>query len=106
MDADRARRLLARERERIQQAYASLGHGELDEPGDEGSETLYQNEFDAARAATLAAELEAVERAEERLSAGTYGLSIESGKPIGDDRLEALPTAERTVEEEELSERR
>jgi len=105
VDPDRARELLARERERIQRTRAGLGRAELDEPGDEGSETLYQNEFDAARAAALAAELEAVERAEQRLSAGTYGLSIESGKPIGDDRLEALPTAERTVEEEGLSER-
>ena len=46
-------------------------------------------------------ELAAVERAEARLAAGTYGLSIESGKPIPDQRLEALPTAERTVEEQE-----
>jgi DnaK suppressor protein len=41
-----------------------------------------------------------LERAEQRLAAGTYGLSIESGQPIPDERLEALPTAERTVEEE------
>ena len=41
-----------------------------------------------------------MERAEARLAAGTYGLSIESGKPIPDERLEAVPTAERTVEEE------
>jgi DnaK suppressor protein len=46
-------------------------------------------------------ELAAVERAEARLGAGTYGLSIESGKPIPDGRLEALPTAERTIEEED-----
>jgi DnaK suppressor protein len=51
-------------------------------------------------------ELAALERAEARLEAGTYGLSIESGKPIPDGRLEALPTAERTVEEEERFRRR
>jgi RNA polymerase-binding transcription factor DksA len=45
-------------------------------------------------------ELAAVERAEARLAAGTYGLSVESGVPIPDERLEAVPTAERTVEEE------
>jgi DnaK suppressor protein len=33
-------------------------------------------------------------------AAGTYGLSVESGEPIPDERLEAIPTAERTVEEE------
>jgi DnaK suppressor protein len=43
----------------------------------------------------------ALERAEARLAAGTYGLSIESGDPIPDGRLEAVPLAERTVEEEE-----
>ena len=42
----------------------------------------------------------ALERAEARLEAGTYGLSVESGEPIPDARLEARPTAERTVEEE------
>jgi DnaK suppressor protein len=44
--------------------------------------------------------LAAIERAEARLAAGTYGLSIESGRPIADERLEAIPTAERTTEEE------
>ena len=48
----------------------------------------------------------AVERAEARLEAGTYGLSVESGEPIPDGRLEARPTAERTVEEEERFRRR
>jgi DnaK suppressor protein len=46
-----------------------------------------------------------VERAEKRLEAGTYGLSVESGLPIPDERLEAYPTAERTVEEEARRER-
>ena len=45
-------------------------------------------------------QLAAVERAEARLAAGTYGLSVESGDPIPDERLEVLPTAERTVDEE------
>ena len=70
-----------------------------DEPGDEGSENLYQAEFDAGRAEDLAKELAAVERAEARLAAGTYGLSVESGEPIPDERLEAFPAAEHTVEE-------
>jgi DnaK suppressor protein len=45
-------------------------------------------------------QLAAVERAEARLARGTYGISVESGKPIPDERLEAAPTAERTAEEE------
>jgi DnaK suppressor protein len=108
MDDDRARQLLASERDRIEQAIAGLGADDPDaladerEPGEEGSEDLYQNEFDAGLAEDLAEQLAALERAEARLAAGTYGLSVESGEPIPDERLEALPSAERTVEEQEL----
>jgi DnaK suppressor protein len=107
MDADRAHELLARERTRIEQSIAALQHeGPLEssdriEPGDEGSEDLYQDELDEGRLEDLRVELAAVERAEARLENGTYGVSIESGKPIPDGRLEARPTAELTVEEEE-----
>jgi DnaK suppressor protein len=107
MDPARAHELLARERERIESALAILGReGPLEssdrvEPGDVDSEDLYQDEFDAGRREDLLNQLAAVERAEARLAAGTYGLSIESGDPIPDGRLEAVPTAERTIEEEE-----
>ena len=104
MDPDRARQLLERERERIGRALADLGPDpadDRDEPGEDGSEDLYQKEFDEGRAADLREELEALERAEARLAAGTYGLSVESGMPIPDERLESLPTAERTVQEEQ-----
>jgi DnaK suppressor protein len=107
MDAERARDLLARERTRIEDAMAALDRdGPLEgddrrEPGDEGSEDLYQDELDASLREQLRGEMAALERAEARLKDGTYGLSIESGDPIPDDRLEAVPTAERTVEEEE-----
>ena len=106
MDQEHARQLLARERERIELARANLGHDDpaaavsQDDPGDEGSETLYQAEFDAGLAEDLAEQLASVERAEARLAAGTYGLSIESGEPIPDERLETIPTAELTAEEE------
>lgn len=71
------------------------------EPGDLETEDLYQDEFDQGRRLELQSDLAALERAEQRLKDGTYGLSVESGEPIPDARLEALPTAERTVEEEE-----
>jgi DnaK suppressor protein len=110
MDDEHARQLLARERERIELAIAGLGREdpegpEQDEPGDRGSENLYQQEFDAGLAEDLAAQLAALERAEARLAAGVYGLSTDSGEPIPDERLEALPTAERTLEEQELRDR-
>jgi DnaK suppressor protein len=105
MDADRARELLAAERARIERALAQLGHQDTGEPADDQdpanlASELYQDELDEGLSEDLRRELEAVERAEARLAAGTYGLSIESGKPIPDERLEAIPTAERTAEEE------
>jgi DnaK suppressor protein len=107
VDEARARELLAAERERIEAEAAALerqGPDEGDErrePGDFNSEGLYQDEFDAGRAQDLKDRLAAVERAEERLAAGTYGLSTRSGEPIPDERLEANPTAELTVAEQE-----
>jgi DnaK suppressor protein len=105
MDPERARELLSGQRERIERALARLGHQDTGEPADEEdlsnlASELYQDELDEGLADDLREELAAVERAEARLAAGTYGLSIESGRPISDDRLEAVPTAERTVEEE------
>jgi DnaK suppressor protein len=70
-----------------------------DDPGNQASD-LYQDELDEGLADDRREQLKAVERAEARLAAGTYGLSVESGKPIPDERIEAVPTAERTVEEE------
>jgi RNA polymerase-binding transcription factor len=105
MDPDRARELLAAERARIERALAHLEQQDTGEPADDEdpgnlASELYQEELDEGLADDLREELAAVERAEARLSAGTYGLSIETGKPIPDERLEAVPTAERTVEEE------
>ena len=40
------------------------------------------------------------------LALGTYGRSVDSGASIPDDRLEAEPLAERTVEEQRLYEQR
>jgi RNA polymerase-binding transcription factor len=105
MDPDRARELLAAERARIERSLAHLERQDTSEPADDVdpanlASELYQAEFDEGLAEDLREQLAAVDRAEARLAAGTYGLSIESGTPISDERLEAVPTAERTVEEE------
>ena len=106
MDAEKARELLRRERERIERALAEQGgadNGELttvdQHLGDQGSD-LYADELEAGLRERLLKELAAVERAEARVDAGTYGLSVESGEPIPDERLEAIPTAERTAGEQ------
>jgi DnaK suppressor protein len=109
----RARELLKRERDRIESRLADLGRlrrSELDEidtgtdPLDD-AEVIEEEEVDEALVAQLRAELEAVERAEKRLEEGTYGFSVESGEPIPAKRLEAVPWAERTAEEQQRYER-
>ena len=106
MDEARARELLTAERARIERALADLTPATDDElshvdqhPADAATD-LFEDERDAGIAARLREELAAVERAERRLSEGTYGRSVESGDPNPDDRLEAMPAAERTVEEQ------
>jgi DnaK suppressor protein len=105
MEPERARELLQAERERIERELRRLVHVDDGEEADEFDPAnlatdLYQDEFDESRAQDLREQLAAVERAEARLAAGTYGLSVESGEPIPDERLEIVPTAERTAEEE------
>ena len=105
MDSGRARELLAAERRRIELELARLARddrGDAEDDLDDGDQAtdLYQDELDESREDDLREQLASVERAEERLAAGTFGLSVESGEPIPDERLEAVPTAELTVEEE------
>src|SRR4051794_18297093 len=106
MDADEAKRLLQAERERIERSLGGVAHEDDGEESDEfdpanDAANLYQDEFDSGVEEDLRNQLAALERAEARLAAGTYGLSVASGEPIPDERLKALPTAERTIEEEE-----
>jgi DnaK suppressor protein len=106
MDAERAHGLLQAERRRIARALGQLRREDDGEPTDEFdpanlASDLYQDELDDTLAEDLRDQLAAVERAEARLAAGTYGLSVRSGQPIPDARLEIVPTAELTVEEEQ-----
>ena len=106
MEPERARELLAQERERLEAALdlrsGAPAEGDASaSPGDRGSEDLYQDEMDAGRRQDLRSQLAALDRAEARLKAGTYGLSVRSGTPIPEARLEARPTAELTVEEQQ-----
>jgi DnaK suppressor protein len=105
VDETRARELLDAERRRIEHALARLGPVDDAEEADEFDPAnlaadLYQDELDQGLEEDLREQLAAVERAEQRLAEGTYGRSVESGEPIPDERLEALPTAELTAAEE------
>ena len=106
MEPDRARELLTRERERIESELRALRGDRGEElsavdqhTADAGSE-LFENERDQSVIDRLERELEAIGRAEQRVEDGTYGISVESGDPIPDARLEAVPWAERTAEEQ------
>jgi RNA polymerase-binding transcription factor DksA len=85
MDEQRARVLLRTERFRLQELLKTLD-------GEESS---------SLPTARIRQQLAALERAQKRLEAGTFGRSVRSGLPISDDRLEADPGAELTAEEME-----
>jgi DnaK suppressor protein len=109
MDDQRAQALLQAERERVQQlldqtvAAGRSDRAEANEPGDltDPAERLTAEQIDDAVAAGLRDRLAALDRAERRLAEGMFGRSIRSGRPIPDDRLEADPAAELTVDEVE-----
>jgi DnaK suppressor protein len=103
MDPERARQRLREERERIERELDAIGGPErTDEPEDSADQAteLDQNERDEAIRDDLKRILAAIDRAEARIEEGTFGRSVVSGDPIPAERLEALPWAERTVEEE------
>lgn len=106
MDEARARKLLALARERVEKQLAELAPDGTDDGGDldlhmaDHATDLFEKELDEGLADALREDLAAIERAEGRLAEGKYGLSVESGEPIPDARLEVIPWAERTVAEE------
>ena len=107
MNDEQAKELLRAERARVESLLDAVkGDGQSDrsaanEQGDmsDSSETLVSEGTDDAVAEGLTLRLAAIERAEQRLATGTYGRSIASGDLIPDERLEADPAAEVTVDE-------
>ncbi len=115
MDQDRARSLLIAERDEVQGLLKDTEvAGQADRlsevEGAEGdvsdaAQPLTAEGMDDAIAESLSNRLDAIERALQRLDAGTYGRSVRSGEPIPDERLEADPAAELTIEEARAAER-
>jgi DnaK suppressor protein len=107
MDESRARALLRAERaevaellreaERDADSERESGQGPQDYADAAG--VLSGEAEDEAIADDLRQRIAAIDRALARLEAGTYGRSVISGKPIPEERLEADPAAELTVEE-------
>ncbi|HJV13904.1 MAG TPA: hypothetical protein VJ625_08435 [Propionibacteriaceae bacterium] len=104
MDVERARSLLDAERARVQRLLADLDTARTDDHEAERdaaypAQPLAQQGVDDAVAARLRNRLAALDRALQRVEDGSYGRSIRSGAPIPDERLEADPAAELTVQE-------
>ena len=107
MDADQARARLRAERAEVMdllQGAERAGQRDREagsETGDiaDSAQPLAAQGVDDAVAASLRDRLAALDRALQRLDDGTYGRSVRSGLPIPDERLDADPAAELTVEE-------
>ena len=115
MDESRARELLLQERNEVAPLLGEAEREEVvyldtdaDSPRDEPDAGLpLTEEFEEeAIAGDLRDRLAAIDRALARIEAGTYGRSVLSGKPIPDERLEADPAAELTIEEARAAENR
>jgi DnaK suppressor protein len=96
-------------REEALRRIASL-RGELDDVIDSASSTTGDDEhdpegatigFERAQAQALLdaaqAQLTAVDAALARFEAGTYGVCVVCGAPIGEERLQARPAADRCI---------
>ncbi len=107
MQTAHAKELLRAERLRVEQLIEHVAAGSRDDrvaanqSGDmfDSAQPLTEEGTDEAVLLRLRERLVAIDRAEERMDSGTYGYSVRSGQPISDERLEADPTAELTIEE-------
>jgi DnaK suppressor protein len=115
MDENRARSLLQAERAEVQGLLAGSeqsGQEDREAEDEEGgvdsvdpATSLTAEAMDDAIAESMRDRLATIDRALKRLDDGRYGRSVRSGVPIPDERLEADPAAELTVEEARQEER-
>jgi DnaK suppressor protein len=73
-------------------------------PGDSGTET-FEMEKNVSLRDQVEEELVEIEAAFQRLERGGYGRCQACGRPIGDERLEAMPAARFCVEDQAKAER-
>ncbi len=119
MDPQDARSRLDEERNRLETLKAGFDRDELrseseqstlnestqaQHQADIGTET-HDRERDLSVLESIEAELADVEHALRRIDDGSYGTCEACGKPIGDDRLEALPAARFCLDDQHLAER-
>lgn len=78
---------------------SEMGDVQFDDEGGEGDTMVVERERDLALSAQARQTIADIDAALERLAVGTYGYSIESGRLIPRERLEAIPWATMLVEE-------
>jgi DnaK suppressor protein len=120
MDPQRARELLEAERARLQEIIdaadeADFGQAEQErssevlspaqQPADAGQVT-FDAEMEQSVVGHARAELREVEHALRKVEEGTYGFDEQTGEPIPDERLEAMPATRFTVANQRVDERR
>jgi RNA polymerase-binding transcription factor DksA len=118
VDKAKARKRLEQERARLeavrdgirrdQGAAEGEAAGELSSvdqhPGDLGTET-FEQEKNLSLLEQVQDELLQIEAAFERLERGTYGTCQACGRPIGKERLEALPATRFCIDDQAKAER-
>jgi RNA polymerase-binding protein DksA len=116
VDTERFRELLLEERGRVERA---LGHhdehpgpiteGEEEETFDnhlgDAAAVTYDRELDQSLGENSANVLAAIDAALGRIDQGTFGTCARCGKPIAEERLEAMPYATLCIECKRLEER-
>jgi RNA polymerase-binding transcription factor len=117
LDLEYFRRELESEQERLRAALESVNHtaslteetgdlsiGSDDHLADSATET-YLRELDEGLEENAEHLLDEVDRALRRIDEGTYGTCVVCGRPIGAERLEALPYATLCIEDKRKQER-
>ena len=118
LDLDRFRHALEGERERLLHAVQTVHHDGslLDETGDlaigsgdhiaDSATETYMRELDDGLEENAEHLLTEIDAALGRIDDGTYGLCVNCGKPIGEERLEAVPYATLCIDDKRAQERR
>ena len=115
MNTDRYRDILLDERQRVSASIQGLHEeGSLE---DETEEETYDNHIADSATATLNREIDytleensghvlrAIDEALVRIESGTFGTCGRCGQPIAEERLEAIPYANRCIDCKHLEER-
>lgn len=69
-----------------------------DEHDPEGSTIAFERSQVQSLLTDARRELEELDAAEARIDAGTYGICAKCGRPIAEERLDALPTATKCID--------